>query len=321
MESPNFTSSDFKNKVEGFASPTQRPSSNEERQQWQAANRAWWSATPMRYNWRQEIAFPLHSAEYFSEVDARFFASARRYMPWRELPFDREIPYPQLAGLDVLEIGVGQGSHAGLIAPRARSFTGIDITEPAVAATSRRMQQLGLANARILQIDAEEMSFPDGSFDYIWSWGVIHHSADTRRVLEQMHRVLRPGGRANVMVYHRSVWKYYVFDGLLKGLAQGRFLRGRSLHDVNQAATDGAIARYYRKHEWRALSADLFRIDDFRVTGLKVELIPLPAGRLKDMLERALPDALTRFFTNALGWGSFLTIHMTKVDRGSGRPV
>jgi ubiquinone/menaquinone biosynthesis C-methylase UbiE len=275
----------------------------------------------MRYDWRREIPFPPLSEEYFAEVDARFFASARRYMPWRELPFDREIPFGQLSDLDVLEIGVGQGSHAGLIAQRARSFTGIDITEPAVAATRARMQQLGLANAHIVQMDAEEMTFPDCSFDYIWSWGVIHHSADTRRVLEQMHRVLRPGGRANVMVYHRSFWKYYVFDGLFKGLAQGTLLKGRSLHDVNQVATDGAIARYYRKHEWRALAGDLFCIDGFRVRGLKVELIPLPAGRLKSTLERALPDGLTRFFTNTLEWGSFLTIHMTKISPGGGRPT
>ena len=127
-----------------------------------------------------------------------------------------------------------------------------------------------------------------------------------------MHRVLRPGGRANVMVYHRSFWKYYVADGLLKGLMLGNFFRKRSLHGINQAATDGAIARYYRKDEWAALAGDLFRIDEFRVTGLKVEMIPIPAGAVKTFLARMLPDSLTRFATNQLEWGSFLTVHMSK---------
>ena len=308
----SFARGGFKNKVGGFASPTQRPASEDERVKWQEMNRAWWSSTPMRYDWGQEIQYPEHSREYFAEVDARFFASARPYMPWRELPFDQEIPFAELPDLDVLEIGVGQGSHAGLIAPRARSFTGIDITEPAIAATLKRIEQLGLKNARVMQMDAEDMAFPDNSFDYIWSWGVIHHSADTRRILEQMHRVLRPGGRANVMVYHRSAWKYYVVDGLLKGVFQGGLLKGQSLHDVNQSATDGAIARYYRMDEWRALAGDIFRIDEFRVTGLKSDVIPIPRSGLKTVIERTLPDGLTRFFTNTLQWGSFLTVHMTK---------
>ncbi len=312
MSRRNVVGGDFQNKAEGFSSPTQRPTTDEQRKKWQEANWAWWSSTPMKYDWREEIAHAKYSAEYFQEIDARFFASVRPYMPWRNLPFEREIPFDQLANLDVLEIGVGQGSHASLIAPRAKSFTGIDITEPAVEATQRRLEQLGLTEARVLQMDAEEMTSPDASFDYIWSWGVIHHSADTRRVLEQMHRVLRPGGRANVMVYHRSFWKYYVADGLLKGLMLGNFFRKRSLHGINQAATDGAIARYYRKDEWAALAGDLFRIDEFRVTGLKVEMIPIPAGAVKTFLARMLPDSLTRFATNQLEWGSFLTVHMSK---------
>ena len=314
MGDDNLNQSEFRNrsKVAGFSSPTQRPTSDDERRKWQELNRSWWSSTPMRYDWGKPIPYPEYSREYFDEVDARFFESSRPYMPWRDLPFEREIPYAELPNLDVLEIGVGQGSHASLIAPRARSFTGIDLTDAAVLATRKRLELGQFKNARVLQMDAEEMTFPDASFDYIWSWGVIHHSADTRRVLEQMHRVLRPGGRANVMVYHRSFWKYYVADGLFKGVLQGSLFKRRSLVEVNQAATDGAIARYYRKDEWKALAGDLFRIDEFRVTGLKNDVILLPRSGLKDAVERAIPDSMTRLMTNTLEWGSFLTVHMTK---------
>ena len=235
MSRDDFVDGEFFSKAKGFSSPTQRPDSPEQHRSWQEANRTWWSFNPMRYDWRSEIPYAQHSPEYFAEIDTRFYNSARPYMPWRELPFEREIPYAQLASLDVLEIGIGQGSHASLIAPRARSFTGIDITEPAVEATRKRFEQMGLKHARALQMDAEEMSFADASFDYIWSWGVIHHSADTRRILEQMHRVLRPGGRANVMVYHRSFWKYYVADGLLKGVIQGRAVVARRREEIRRA--------------------------------------------------------------------------------------
>src|SRR5262245_2433554 len=132
MAHPNSTGGDFRNKVGGFLSPTQRPPTEELRRRWQEANRHWWSSTPMRYDWREKIPHPIHGREYFEEIDRRFFESAQHYMPYRELPFEAEIPFEQLAKLDVLEIGVGQGSHAGLIASRAKSFTGIDLTEPAV---------------------------------------------------------------------------------------------------------------------------------------------------------------------------------------------
>lgn len=302
----------FGAKAPGFNNPIQRPADEAQRYIWQRANEAWWTAAPMRYDWQAHIPFPKHSREYFAEIDTRFLASVHAFMPWRRLPFDGQIPYDTLPSLDVLEIGTGFGTHASLIAPHARSYTGIDLTEPAVEATRTRMEQMGLTSTRVLRMDAEDMTFPDDSFDYIWSWGVIHHSADTRRILEQMHRVLRPGGRTNVMVYHRSFWKYYVFDGLLKGLAQGLLFRRGSLVGVSQAQADGAIARFYRPKEWEALCGDLFRIEAVEVGGLKSDVLPLPPGYLKHALLRYVPDSLSRFFTNRLRWGYFLMVEMTK---------
>jgi SAM-dependent methyltransferase len=299
-------------KAAGFRSPIQRPANEVERRAWQQASQEWWTTVPMRYDWQEDIPFPEHSREYFAEIDARFLRTVRQFMPWHGLPFDNLIPFRVLANLDVLEIGVGYGTHASLIAPRAKSYTGIDLTAPAVQATSKRMQLLGLPDSRILRMDAEEMSFPDHSFDYIWSWGVIHHSADPRRILEQMHRVLRPGGRASVMVYHRSFWKYYVFDGVLKGLLRGLLFRHRSILAVNQAEADGAIARFYRKAEWSELCRSLFRVDRFAVAGLKSDIVPLPHGRLKSVVLRTIPDPLARLLTNDLGWGYFLMVEMTR---------
>ncbi len=51
--------------------------------------------------------------------------------------------------------------------------------------------------------DAEAFPFEDNSFDIIYSWGVLHHTPDTRRAIEEVYRVLRPGGIARIMVYNR----------------------------------------------------------------------------------------------------------------------
>ena len=248
-KSVNFSGHAFVNKAPGFESPTMLPKDDVERVAWQKSNKAWWETTPMRYDWREAVALEPYSRPYFEEIDRRFLGSMKAYMPWRERPFEQFIPYADLPSMDVLEVGVGHGTHAQLIAPQCRSFAGIDLTEAAYTAVIKRFQLFGL-DGRILQMDAEEMSFPDASFDYVWSWGVIHHTADTRRVLQHMHRVLRPGGRATVMVYHRNWWNYLIVAGLLKGIVQGQLRTLGKLHRVAQGATDGAIARYYTPKEW-----------------------------------------------------------------------
>lgn len=268
----------------------------------------------MRYDWDDPIGAEVGSAEYFAEIDERFFRASRSYLPWRRLPFDRLIPFESLRDLDVLEIGVGHGSHAGLIAPHCRSFTGIDLTERAAKMTARRFAECGIPG-RILQMDAESMDFAPGSFDWIWSWGVIHHSSDTRRVLSEMQRALRPGGRATVMVYYRSFWHYYVHHRLLKSLQ--RRLRGRPAaggHTEVQHGTDGAIARYYRIPEWRELCRPFLEVTKCLVLGQKTDVIPLPAGAVKKRVERWLPNGVARLLTHRLRMGSFLVVEMRRRD-------
>src|SRR6202035_167820 len=75
-------------KAAGFDRPTQLPRDEDEHRRWQIANRSWWESAPMRYDWREAIAQPAGSAAYFQEIDRRFFAAARSFMPWREIPFD-----------------------------------------------------------------------------------------------------------------------------------------------------------------------------------------------------------------------------------------
>jgi ubiquinone/menaquinone biosynthesis C-methylase UbiE len=290
---------------DGFAQPTSLPEDSEQARRWQEANRTWWEEHPMRYDWNQAIESPEFSREFFEQIDRRSFSSAHAYMPWARIPFDPLIEFDSLRDKDVLEIGVGGGSHAALLARHARSFTGIDLTDYAVKSTSERFSQFGLTGS-IRRMDAEQMEFEDESFDLIWSWGVIHHSANTRRVLEEMRRVLRPGGKATTMVYQRNLWNYYVAGGLFRGVLKGDLLKTRSLHQTVQRYTDGAIARHYSAREWKQLASEFFRVERILVFGLKAELLPIPASRLKSSLLTWIPDPVSRFFTNRLGFGQFL---------------
>jgi SAM-dependent methyltransferase len=266
----------------------------------------------MRYDWNEALAHSRGSEGYFKEIDVRFLAAAQSFVPTRYIPFDALIPYGELGSKDVLEVGVGQGTHAQLLASHARSFVGIDLTADASRMTARRLALFGIPGA-VVQMDAERMGFRDGSFDYVWSWGVVHQSADTRRVLAEIHRVLRPGGRCTVMIYYRSWWNYYL-SGLLRAASQGQWRKIARLHHISQSATDGAIARYYKPGEWRAAAHDLFAVDAVEIFGQKSDLVLLPAGQLKRFLMNLIPDVQARFMTRQLRMGSLLVAHMRKAN-------
>jgi SAM-dependent methyltransferase len=307
--------SDLKDAVpHGFDNPIALPRTPEQESQWQEANRSWWESHPMRYDFSRGIRAEEFSREFYLEIDDRFFADVKTFMPWREVPFDPLIDFASLCDKDVLEIGVGNGSHAQLISSHARSYTGIDLTEYAVRSTSHRLRHFNgdKSNLQVCQMDAEKMEFPANSFDLIWSWGVIHHSANTRRIVEEMHRVLRPGGVSITMVYYRNIWDYYIFAGLFGGIFRGSFLRSWSWHEARQQMIDGAIARYYSIKEWEALVGDLFAVEDITVFGSKSELIPLPNGKAKDLVKALIPNPLARLLTNRCKLGMFLVSTLRK---------
>jgi ubiquinone/menaquinone biosynthesis C-methylase UbiE len=296
---------------EGFETPTELPDASKQAH-WQQQNRNWWEKNPMRYDWGDRIPAAEFSKEFYQEIDERFFSDSWRYMPWEERPFEEILPFAELANKDVLEIGVGNGSHAQLISPHCRSYTGIDLTQYAVNSTSKRFQVMEL-NGNIRQMDAEKLEFPDSSFDHIWTWGVIHHSANTRQILGEMNRVLRPGGKSTIMVYHRSFLYYYIFTGLFRGMICGGFLKTRSLHELVQIYTDGAIARFYKIPEWKALVESRgFSVVHTWIKGQKSEVFPLPASKFKNWLMGMVPNAVSRFVTNTLQQGSFLITTIEK---------
>ena len=162
-------------------------------------------------------------------------------------------------------------------------------------------------------MDAENLKFSNESFDFIWTWGVIHHSANTERILEEMYRVLRPGGKATIMVYHRSFLYFYIFTALFRGILCGGFLKTGSLHQLVQLNTDGAIARFYWPSEWRSLvSGKGFKLEVEKIKGQKSELFPLPASRIKRLLMNMTPNRLSRFILNTCCQGSFLITTLVK---------
>lgn len=297
--------------LQGFDTPIDLPQTDKEARDWQEQNRLWWESHPMRYDWQEQIGSEEFSKEFYQEIDNRFFSDAESYLPAKHIPFDALIDFEALNSKDVLEIGVGNGSHAALLAKYSGSYTGIDLTNYAVTSTTKRLKLFGLKGL-IRQMDAEQMDFADGSFDFIWSWGVIHHSSNTWQVLSEMNRVLRPGGQAIVMVYHRNFWNWYVANGLVHGVFRGQILETGSLHGVTQRWTDGAIARYYTIREWNQLASEFFHVNQAAIYGNKSDVILLPSGKVKQSVLSMVPNRWAQFFTHRCRMGGLLVAFMEK---------
>jgi len=126
-------------------------------------------------------------------------------------------------GLDVLEIGVGLGADHQLFAEAGARLSGVDLTERAVEHTRRRLELFGL-HSDLRVGNAESLPFDAAAFDVVYSWGVLHHSPDTPRAIDEVWRVLRTGGRARVMIYHKHSLVGYML-WLRYALLTGRPLR------------------------------------------------------------------------------------------------
>ena len=109
-----------------------------------------------------------------------------------------------LSGRDVLEIGLGYGTLGQYIAERGAVYHGLDIAPTPVEMMRHRLRMLGQdGDERVLQGSALEIPWPDETFDSVYSIGCLHHTGDLERAIAEVHRVLRPGGHAVVMLYNR----------------------------------------------------------------------------------------------------------------------
>src|SRR5215212_11236886 len=152
----------------------------------------------VRAHWQNQ---PCGTRDLPAEDRRRFFAELERERYSWEPYLKGFARFERGKGKRLLEIGVGAGTdfinwvRAGAVA------TGVDLTEQGVGLTRERLELEG-RHAEVRIGDAENLPFPDNTFDIVYSWGVLHHSPDTPRAVREVHRVLRPGATAVVMVYH-----------------------------------------------------------------------------------------------------------------------
>ncbi len=265
--------------------------------------------------------------------------SRRFYELVEEHRYDKEWHIPEAAGfaqsknLNVLEVGCGLGTDGAQFAKAGAIYTGIDLTDAAVDLAKRRFELFQLPGT-FRVADAECLDFPDNTFDIVYSHGVLHHTPDTAAAVREIHRVLRPGGKAVVMLYHRDSYNYRVNISMLRragirllrwnaGIKLVHLLTGEPEDSLREHAqrlkteseylnseeflsrnTDGAgnpLARVYSRSEARELFKDFSHVD-LRTYFLNKRWLPV----LGPLLPRSLESQM------ASHWGWHLWIYATK---------
>jgi SAM-dependent methyltransferase len=210
-------------------------------------------------------------------------------------------------GLKVLEVGVGMGAdYLEWLKAGARA-TGVDLS---AASIERARQRCLLAGYQpdLRVADAEKLPFDDDSFDVVYSYGVMHHSPDTAQCIREARRVLKPGGRARIMVYHHPS-----ITGAMLWLRYG-LLRGESLRQSVFEHLESPGTKTYTQPE------ALWLMNGFCDVGMRVVFSPgdlllhQPSARFQSAFYRLVwklyPRSLVRKFGQR--WGLFLLINATK---------
>ena len=279
----------------------------------QKKNVNFWENNPMTYDWTEDKPKKI-DLNFFKTIDKRFTNSIQKIFDNEKYFIENFLKKKELKKLNVLEIGTGMGCHSEILSKNSKKFTGIDITITASKITKKRFK-IKKIKGLIHKMDAEKLTFKNNTFDLIWSWGVIHHSSNTEKILNQMHRVLKPGGQAVIMIYYKSWWSYYVFGFFFYGILKRDFLRYKNIFDIINSHSDGAIARFYSINEWNFLiKRNKLDIEYNKIFGLKSDIFPIPKGKIKNLLISLTPSFIFKFLITKLSMGSFLVSSVKKLN-------
>jgi SAM-dependent methyltransferase len=221
---------------------------------------------------------PVGSRRFFDDLDQYHFEKLHYLL--------RLVDFDGYRGRTVLDIGCGAGIDLARFARGGAAVTGIDLAASAVDLARTNFAQQGLPG-RFEVADAEQLPFPDNTFDLVYGHGVVQYTPSPQRLLAECRRVLKAGGEAIFQVYNRWSW--------LNGLSK--------LMRVDLEHQDAPVLATFSIAEFRALLAG------FREVRIVPERFPV-ASRLHGGWKGALYNrtfvgafnVLPRALVGRFGW-------------------
>jgi len=229
--------------------------------------------------------------EFFDTIERHRYGD---YAPW----MPEVMGFNEFAGARLLEVGCGMGTDLLQFARGGAKVTGVDLTPRSIEISRRHLDVYGYQGEFAIT-DAEKLPFANDSFDVVYSNGVLHHTPDTAGAIREIHRVLRPGGDARVMLYHQHSLNYWGQIILRHGLLHGELLRGDSPAEImskhvefNESGGRPLVKVYSRRQARRLFS--MFR-------EVKVQVEQLTQNELY-FLGGVIPKGVFRRLSHIMGW-------------------
>jgi ubiquinone/menaquinone biosynthesis C-methylase UbiE len=226
------------------------------------------------------VSAPVGSPEFLAQMEQY------RY---EKMPYLKGIvTAPDYRGKELLEIGCGPGIDSVQLATAGARFNAVDLTPQAVSLTRQHLALRGLTG-NVQEANAEQLPFPADTFDIVYSHGVLHHTVNTEGAIAEVRRVLKPGGRAIIMLYHSRSWFWWL----------SKWTRT----PVEHADADAPIVRAYTIPEIEKMFAA------FRTVRVTTERFPVKTlkfkglkGTLFNQVFVPVFNALPTSLTGRLGW-------------------
>ena len=253
-----------------------------------------WSQDPCGAESDREHEFGTR--EYFDEIERVRY---QEYAPWMPVLMG----FKEFPGARLLEVGCGMGTDLLQFARGGAVCAGIDLTPRSVEITRHRFALYG-ERADLMIADGERLPFANDSLDVVYSNGVLHHTPDTAGAIKEVYRVLKPGGTAKVMVYHKGSLNYWSEMILHRGILRAELLRGHSPEDIMSRWVE------YSEHEARPLVKAYTRerasamFKDFSNVAIQTEQL-LRAEF--PVVGRFIPESLLRTMRMRIGWNLIIT--------------
>lgn len=246
---------------------------------------------------------PVGTRGYFDEVEAR------KYFVEPHIPAFAE--FPRWQGKKVLEIGCGIGTDTINFARHGARVTAVDLSDKSLAVARQRAEVFGFQDrVRFYQANAEELTkyVPAEKYDLVYSFGVIHHTPNPERVLQQVQNYLHAQSTVKIMVYYRFSWK--VLWILLRS-GKGQFWKTSNLVAKHSEAQTGCPITYiYSKREGR----EFLERHGLQVTDIYAEhIFPYQIRDykeyryVKEWYFRWMPNPMFRALERAFGWHLCMT--------------
>jgi ubiquinone/menaquinone biosynthesis C-methylase UbiE len=251
------------------------------------AIRAYWDAHTLGKQYVMNRDITPGTLEYFEHI--------RPWMnPWKfpDVMPRIEQQARQLKGKHLLEIGCGMGFDSIEFLKRGVRVTSIDLTPNAVAFTKRHVELRGLTSEGVRVGNALALEFPDASFDAVYSIGVLHATGDLQRAVDEVYRVLKPGGRAIVSHIYRK-GSFFRFLGRL-GRENLEF-KDRD-PPVNDFFNDREVRHIFRRFRNVELQIDHFRALPVARHGVKGWLY----SNVFQPVYNTLPEAIAKRFAHKI---------------------